>query len=103
MATTPTIPTVGLLLVQYSVFTLSLLFISQFFDRIKLFGMPAKHQPDLIYLRYVPLWKVHVFTLVQLTCLVLLWIIKASAARVVFPMMVSAGLIHSYSAYTIAI
>ncbi|KAB5532800.1 hypothetical protein PHYPO_G00124370 [Pangasianodon hypophthalmus] len=59
----------------------------QFFDRIKLFGMPAKHQPDLIYLRYVPLWKVHVFTFVQLTCLVLLWIIKASAAAVVFPMM----------------
>lgn len=62
----------------------------QFFDRIKLFGMPAKHQPDLIYLRYVPLWKVHVFTLVQLTCLVLLWVIKASAAAVVFPMMVPA-------------
>ncbi|XP_035375576.1 sodium bicarbonate cotransporter 3-like isoform X2 [Electrophorus electricus] len=62
----------------------------QFFDRIKLFAMPAKHQPDLIYLRYVPLWKVHVFTLVQLTCLVLLWVIKASTARVVFPMMVLA-------------
>ncbi|XP_047240739.1 sodium bicarbonate cotransporter 3-like isoform X1 [Girardinichthys multiradiatus] len=62
----------------------------QFFDRIKLFGMPAKHQSDLIYLRYVPLWKVHVFTLVQLTCLVLLWVIKASAAAVVFPMMVLA-------------
>uniref|UniRef100_A0A8B9JQP9 Solute carrier family 4 member 7 n=1 Tax=Astyanax mexicanus TaxID=7994 RepID=A0A8B9JQP9_ASTMX len=62
----------------------------QFFDRIKLFGMPAKHQPDLIYLRYVPLWKVHIFTLVQLTCLVLLWVIKASSARVVFPMMVLA-------------
>uniref|UniRef100_A0A8C2ZMZ4 Anion exchange protein n=1 Tax=Cyclopterus lumpus TaxID=8103 RepID=A0A8C2ZMZ4_CYCLU len=62
----------------------------QFFDRIKLFGMPAKHQPDLIYLRYVPLWKVHVFTLVQLTCLVLLWVIKASTAAVVFPMMVLA-------------
>ncbi|XP_047186128.1 sodium bicarbonate cotransporter 3-like isoform X8 [Scophthalmus maximus] len=62
----------------------------QFFDRIKLFGMPAKHQPDLIYLRYVPLWKVHVFTLVQLTCLVLLWVIKATAAAVVFPMMVLA-------------
>lgn len=61
----------------------------QFFDRIKLFGMPAKHQPDLIYLRYVPLWKVHIFTVVQLTCLVLLWVIKASAAAVVFPMMVS--------------
>ncbi|KAI5092532.1 sodium bicarbonate cotransporter 3 isoform X3, partial [Silurus meridionalis] len=62
----------------------------QFFDRIKLFGMPAKHQPDLIYLRYVPLWKVHMFTLVQLSCLVLLWVIKASAAAVVFPMMVLA-------------
>ncbi|KAM4881548.1 sodium bicarbonate cotransporter 3 isoform 1-T1 [Thomomys bottae] len=62
----------------------------QFFDRIKLFGMPAKHQPDLIYLRYVPLWKVHIFTVVQLTCLVLLWVIKASAAAVVFPMMVLA-------------
>ncbi|XP_041423466.1 sodium bicarbonate cotransporter 3 isoform X4 [Xenopus laevis] len=62
----------------------------QLFDRIKLFGMPAKHQTDLIYLRYVPLWKVHVFTVIQLTCLVLLWVIKASSAAVVFPMMVLA-------------
>ncbi|XP_031441506.1 sodium bicarbonate cotransporter 3-like isoform X2 [Clupea harengus] len=62
----------------------------QFFDRILLFGMPSKHQPDLIYLRYVPLWKVHMFTLVQLTCLGLLWVIKTSTAAVVFPMMVLA-------------
>ncbi|OWK02776.1 SLC4A7 [Cervus elaphus hippelaphus] len=75
------------ILMGLSVFMTSVL---KFFDRIKLFGMPAKHQPDLIYLRYVPLWKVHVFTVVQLTCLVLLWVIKASAAAVVFPMMVLA-------------
>uniref|UniRef100_A0A3Q2CRM4 Sodium bicarbonate cotransporter 3-like n=1 Tax=Cyprinodon variegatus TaxID=28743 RepID=A0A3Q2CRM4_CYPVA len=62
----------------------------QLFDRIKLFGMPGKHQPDLIYLRYVPLWKVHVFTAVQLSCLIILWVIKASRAAVVFPMMVLA-------------
>ncbi|KAM7421672.1 hypothetical protein PAMA_015695 [Pampus argenteus] len=62
----------------------------QLFDRITLFGMPAKHQPDLIYLRYVPLWKVHMFTVVQLSCLIVLWVIKASAAAVVFPMMVLA-------------
>ncbi|XP_069392910.1 sodium bicarbonate cotransporter 3-like isoform X7 [Paralichthys olivaceus] len=62
----------------------------QLFDRIKLFGMPAKHQPDLIYLRYVPLWKVHAFTVVQLSCLIVLWAIKASAAAVIFPMMVLA-------------
>ncbi|KAK2909644.1 sodium bicarbonate cotransporter 3-like isoform X10 [Channa argus] len=62
----------------------------QLFDRIKLFGMPTKHQPDLIYLRYVPLWKVHVFTVVQVTCLIVLWVIKVSAAAIVFPMMVLA-------------
>uniref|UniRef100_A0A6Q2WR07 Anion exchange protein n=1 Tax=Esox lucius TaxID=8010 RepID=A0A6Q2WR07_ESOLU len=62
----------------------------QFFDRLKLFGMPAKHQPDFIYLRHVPLRKVHLFTLTQLTCLALLWIIKTSKAAIVFPMMVLA-------------
>ncbi|KAF5897057.1 electroneutral sodium bicarbonate exchanger 1-like isoform X1, partial [Clarias magur] len=62
----------------------------QFFDRLKLFGMPAKHQPDFIYLRHVPLRKVHLFTITQLTCLVLLWVIKMSPAAIVFPMMVLA-------------
>uniref|UniRef100_A0A8D0GNM0 Anion exchange protein n=1 Tax=Sphenodon punctatus TaxID=8508 RepID=A0A8D0GNM0_SPHPU len=62
----------------------------QFFDRLKLFGMPAKHQPDFIYLRHVPLRKVHLFTLIQLSCLVALWAIKASPAAIVFPMMVLA-------------
>uniref|UniRef100_A0AAQ6IP55 Anion exchange protein n=1 Tax=Anabas testudineus TaxID=64144 RepID=A0AAQ6IP55_ANATE len=71
-----------------SVFTFITLL--QFFDRLKLFGMPAKHQPDFIYLRHVPLRKVHLFTLTQLTCLVLLWVIKTSPAAIVFPMMVLA-------------
>ncbi|XP_040888113.1 sodium-driven chloride bicarbonate exchanger-like isoform X3 [Toxotes jaculatrix] len=62
----------------------------QFFDRLKLFGMPAKHQPDFIYLRHVPLRKVHLFTIIQLSCLVLLWVIKTSKAAIVFPMMVLA-------------
>ncbi|KAK2862240.1 hypothetical protein Q5P01_001773 [Channa striata] len=62
----------------------------QFFDRLKLFGMPAKHQPDFIYLRHVPLRKVHLFTVTQLTCLALLWVIKTSPAAIVFPMMVLA-------------
>lgn len=64
--------------------------ILQFFDRLKLFWMPAKHQPDFIYLRHVPLRKVHLFTLIQLLCLVLLWAIKVSPAAIVFPMMVRA-------------
>uniref|UniRef100_A0A8C2BPX6 Anion exchange protein n=1 Tax=Cyprinus carpio TaxID=7962 RepID=A0A8C2BPX6_CYPCA len=62
----------------------------QFFDRLRLFWMPAKHQPDFIYLRHVPLRKVHLFTIIQLSCLVLLWVIKTSRAAIVFPMMVLA-------------
>lgn len=60
----------------------------QFYDRLTLFGMPAKHQPDFIYLRHVPLRKVHLFTIIQLSCLILLWVIKTSKAAIVFPMMV---------------
>ncbi|XP_061676926.1 sodium bicarbonate cotransporter 3-like isoform X4 [Syngnathoides biaculeatus] len=62
----------------------------QLFDRIQLFAMASKHQPDLIYLRYVPLRKVHAFTAVQLSSLIILWVIKVSAIAVVFPMMVLA-------------
>lgn len=58
--------------------------------------MPAKHQPDFIYLRHVPLRKVHLFTIVQLTCLVLLWVIKTSKAAIVFPMMVLYLYIYMY-------
>ncbi|KAM9654722.1 electroneutral sodium bicarbonate exchanger 1-like [Morphnus guianensis] len=70
-----------------SVFFTSVL---KFFDRLKLFWMPAKHQPDFIYLRHVPLRKVHFFTAIQLICLVLLWTIKVSRAAIIFPMMVLA-------------
>ncbi|KAG7269107.1 hypothetical protein CRUP_008408, partial [Coryphaenoides rupestris] len=63
---------------------------SSFFDRLKLFFMPAKHQPDCIYLRHVPLRKVHLFTAIQLSCLALLWTIKTCRAAIVFPMMVLA-------------
>ncbi|XP_078737746.1 sodium bicarbonate cotransporter 3 [Lampetra fluviatilis] len=62
----------------------------QFFERLKLYGMPAKHQPDVAYLRHVPLRKVHLFTFIQLACLALLWAVKASPAAVIFPIMVVA-------------
>ena len=57
--------------------------------------MPAKHQPDLIYLRHVPLRKVHLFTVIQLSCLLLLWTIKTSKAAIVFPMMVCEDFLHT--------
>ncbi|XP_043930715.1 sodium-driven chloride bicarbonate exchanger [Protopterus annectens] len=62
----------------------------QLYDRIRLFAMPAKHQPDFIYLRHVPMRKVHLFTVIQMSCLILLWVIKVSRAAIVFPMMVLA-------------
>ncbi|KAM9393105.1 solute carrier family 4 member 4a [Pholidichthys leucotaenia] len=62
----------------------------QFMDRLKLLLMPAKHQPDLIYLRHVPLRKVHLFTFMQILCLALLWILKSTVAAIIFPVMILA-------------
>ncbi|KAG9355140.1 hypothetical protein JZ751_001853 [Albula glossodonta] len=59
----------------------------QFMDRLKLLLMPAKHQPDLVYLRHVPLRKVHLFTFIQALCLALLWLLKSTVAAIIFPVM----------------
>ncbi|PKU40468.1 anion exchange protein 4 [Limosa lapponica baueri] len=60
----------------------------QLTDRVRLLLMPAKHQPDLAYLRHVPLWRVHLFTGIQLLCLALLWVLKSTMAAIIFPVMV---------------
>ncbi|XP_053510276.1 electrogenic sodium bicarbonate cotransporter 4 isoform X2 [Ictalurus furcatus] len=60
----------------------------QFWDRIKLFLMPAKHQPDFTYLRHVPLRRVHLFTLLQVVCLTVLWILKSTFLAIIFPVMI---------------
>ncbi|XP_051971850.1 electrogenic sodium bicarbonate cotransporter 4-like [Xyrauchen texanus] len=60
----------------------------QFWERIKLYLMPAKHQPDFVFLRHVPLRRVHLFTLVQITCLAVLWILKSTMAAIIFPVMI---------------
>uniref|UniRef100_A0A8C2AB87 Anion exchange protein n=1 Tax=Cyprinus carpio TaxID=7962 RepID=A0A8C2AB87_CYPCA len=60
----------------------------QFWDRIKLIMMPAKHQPDFSYLRHVPLRRVHLFTLLQIVCLAVLWILKSTFLAIIFPVMI---------------
>ncbi|XP_063066660.1 electrogenic sodium bicarbonate cotransporter 1 isoform X2 [Engraulis encrasicolus] len=62
----------------------------QFMDRLQLLLMPAKHQPDLIYLRHVPLRRIHLFTFIQVLCLALLWVLKSTVAAIVFPVMILA-------------
>ncbi|KFM08069.1 Electrogenic sodium bicarbonate cotransporter 1, partial [Aptenodytes forsteri] len=62
----------------------------QLTDRVRLLLMPAKHQPDLAYLRHVPLRRVHLFTVIQLLCLALLWVLKSTMAAIIFPVMLLA-------------
>ncbi|CAG2053060.1 unnamed protein product [Timema podura] len=60
----------------------------QFFDRLLIFFMPAKYQPDFLFLRQVPIRRVHLFTLIQLACLIVLWLIKSfSSTSILFPLM----------------
>ncbi|XP_044008720.1 sodium bicarbonate cotransporter 3 isoform X4 [Aphidius gifuensis] len=60
----------------------------QFFDRILIMFMPVKYQPDYMFLRQVPLKRVHVFTLIQMACLITLWTIKSfKSTSILFPLM----------------
>ncbi|XP_074694874.1 anion exchange protein 4 [Strix aluco] len=80
----------------------------QLTDRVRLFLMPAKHQPDLAYLRHVPLRRVHLFTVIQLLCLALLWVLKSTMAAIIFPVMLLAlvgirkGLEHIFSRHDLS-
>nr|XP_015833088.1 PREDICTED: band 3 anion transport protein isoform X2 [Tribolium castaneum] len=57
----------------------------QFFDRIKLLFMPVKHHPQASYVRKVKTAKMHLFTFIQLMCLVVLWTVKSTEASLAFP------------------
>ncbi|XP_013100617.1 electroneutral sodium bicarbonate exchanger 1 isoform X5 [Stomoxys calcitrans] len=60
----------------------------QFFDRLLIMLMPAKYQPDYMFLRQVPIKRVHLFTIIQLACLICLWLIKSfSSTSILFPLM----------------
>jgi len=60
----------------------------QFFDRLLLLFMPKKYQPDLPYLRRVPILRVHMFTGIQFLCLVGLWVVKdIKQTSILFPVM----------------
>jgi len=62
----------------------------QFVQRVLVMFMPAKYQPDYMFLRNVPMRRVHLFTVIQLVCLTVLCIIKElGIVSIVFPVMVS--------------
>uniref|UniRef100_A0A158P6V0 Anion exchange protein n=1 Tax=Angiostrongylus cantonensis TaxID=6313 RepID=A0A158P6V0_ANGCA len=60
----------------------------QLFDRILLLLMPMKYQPDTIYIRHVPIKKIHLFTAFQVGCLAVLWTVKSiKTTSITFPVM----------------
>ncbi|XP_076459053.1 electroneutral sodium bicarbonate exchanger 1-like isoform X2 [Babylonia areolata] len=63
----------------------------QLVDRIAIWFMPAKYQPDYMYLRHVRTNRVHMFTAIQVFCLAVLWVIKSvKSISIAFPIMVLA-------------
>ena len=63
----------------------------QLVHRVMIVFMPAKYQPDYMFLRHVPVKRVHLFTFIQIMCLSLLWTVKTiKQISIVFPLMVLA-------------
>ncbi|XP_060251690.1 band 3 anion transport protein isoform X1 [Ovis aries] len=49
----------------------------QLFDRILLLLKPRKYYPDVPYATRVKPWRMHIFTIIQVACLVLLWVVRS--------------------------
>ncbi len=62
---------------------------NQFFDRLKLWIIDSTRYPPLHYVRKVPPRTIHKFTLLQSVCLTVLWIVKASALGLLFPLFIA--------------
>lgn len=63
---------------------------NQFFDRLMLWVTDPKLYPKTHYTRHVPHKWIHLFTLLQLACFVVLWLLKASDFGLLFPLMIAA-------------
>lgn len=63
----------------------------EFYQRALLMLMPKKHQPDLAFIRNVRLYKIHLFTAIQIICLIFLFVLKLyKTISITFPIMVLA-------------
>ncbi|XP_053739761.1 anion exchange protein 2a [Synchiropus splendidus] len=57
----------------------------QLTERLILLLMPPKYHPNRGYVRGVRMMRMHLFTVVQLLCLTVLWVVMATAAALSFP------------------
>ena len=60
----------------------------QMFDRILIMFMPKKYQPDFSFIKKLPLKRVNRFSLIQVLCFMVLWLIQEfQAVSILFPIM----------------
>ena len=62
---------------------------NQFFDRMKLWVMDRERYPTHSYIRAIPNRTIHLFTAIQLVCLVVLWVVKTSSIGILFPVFIA--------------
>ena len=62
---------------------------NQFFDRLKLWLMDRERYPTTSYIRAIPEKTIHLFTAIQMACLAVLWVVKASAIGILFPVFIA--------------
>ncbi|KAM5273387.1 band 3 anion transport protein [Ctenodactylus gundi] len=57
----------------------------QLFDRILLLLKPSKYHPDVPFVKRVRTWRMHLFTIIQIICLAVLWAVKSTKASLALP------------------
>lgn len=62
---------------------------NQFFERVKLWLMDPDLYPRTHYTRRVPIKTIYAFTLLQVVCLTILWVVKTSPAGILFPLFIA--------------
>jgi hypothetical protein len=62
---------------------------NQFFERISLWLRDPALYPVTHYIRRVPNRTIHAFTLLQVACLAVLWVVKSSVLGILFPVFIA--------------
>ena len=62
---------------------------NQFFERLSLWLKDPNLYPSTHYIRRVSRSRIHAFTLLQMVCLVVLWIVKTSKIAILFPIVIA--------------
>ncbi|XP_050955053.1 LOW QUALITY PROTEIN: solute carrier family 4 member 1a (Diego blood group) [Labeo rohita] len=57
----------------------------QLWDRMLLLITPKKHHPTVPFVTRVPTMRMHLYTLIQVICLVILWAVKSSSFSLALP------------------